>query len=182
MQLNLLDWYILNGYIFDEVARLAEGIKSGEAVGIINWAHVLAEGDLGKTYYWRAAFQLSKFAVRWLLIPGIVFAVYYAGYQEAAMWMAFPYGVYLLIHIALFPRRYLKRKAVAKALEGQERTLRALINVYQSSSTEILHPSRLRELIARTEAEEVFFRPAVYSILDRAIARDPAVFALEESY
>ena len=30
-----------------------------------------------------------------------------------------------------------------------------------------------------TDIEEVFFRPAVYSILDRAIQRDPAVFTAE---
>jgi len=60
-----------------------------------------------------------------------------------------------------------------------EDKLHALVNVYQSSSVEIFNPSRLRDIIARTESEEVFFRPAVYSILDRAIERDAAVFLLE---
>ena len=41
MQLNALDWCVLNGYIFDETARTGDGIKSGQAMGIINWPYIL---------------------------------------------------------------------------------------------------------------------------------------------
>ena len=179
MQLNLLDWYILNGYIFDEVARLAEGIKSGQAIGVTNWAYLFSGGHFEKTIYWRAAFAISKFMARWILGPAIIVVAYYAGYHEVAKWIAVPYGIYLLIHLAFFPRRYLRRRALRKELKEAEGKLSALIGVYQSSSVEIFSPSRLRDLIAKTESEEVFFRSAVYSILDRVIERDAAVFALE---
>ena len=179
MQLNLLDWYILNGYVFDELARVSDSIKSGEAIGIINWAYLFSGGDFEKTIYWRAAFQLLKFVARWILGPAVIILVFYFGYQQVANWLAVFYGLYLLIQVAFFPRRYLRRKAVQKQLNDLEDKLRRLINVYQSSSVEIFNPSRLRELIAKTESEEVFFRPAVYSILDRAIERDAAVFAIE---
>ena len=181
MQLNLLDWYILNGYVFDEAARLADAIKSGQAIGIINWAYIFSGGNIEKTLYWRVAFEISKFLARWILTPAIIIAVYYVGYHGIAKWIAIPYGIYVIIHVALFPRRYLRRKALTKELEEYESKLNALIGVYQSSSPEIFNPCRLRDLIARTESEEVLLRPAVYSILDRAINRDAAVFAIEGS-
>jgi hypothetical protein len=179
MQLNLLDWYILNGYIFDETARLADGIKSGEAIGIINWAHVFSGGGFQKTFYWRAAFEISKFLARWILVPAIIITAYYAGYYETAKWIAIFYGVYLIIHVTLFPRRHFRRKALTKGLDELESKLNALISIYQSSSPEVFNPSRLRDLIAKNENKEVLLRPVVYSILDRAIDRDAAVFAVE---
>ena len=179
MQLNLLEWYILNGYIFDETARLADSIKSGEAIGYINWAHLFSSGNLEKTIYWGTAFRILKFLARWVLGPSIIVAAYFAGYQEVAKWAAIFYGIYISVHIAFFPRRFLRRRTLRNELKELEDKLHALVNVYQSSSVEIFNPSRLREIIARTESEEVFFRPAVYSILDRAIERDAAVFLLE---
>ena len=150
-------------------------------IGIINWAYIYSGGNIEKTFYWRAAFEISKFVARWILTPAIIIAVYYVGYHEIAKWTAIPYGIYVIIHAAFFPRRYLRRKALTKELEEYESKLKALIGVYQSSSPEIFNPSRLRDLIARAESDEVLLRPAVYSILDRAIDRDPAVFAIEGS-
>lgn len=179
MQLNLLDWYILNGYVFDELARFAEGVKSGQASGSINWAYVLSDGNIERTVYWRAGFEVAKLLLRWVLPPAVVAIAYYAGYQETAAWIAIVYGIYLLGYLAFFPRRYLRRKALKKKAGELEGKLHALINVFQSSSAPVLSPLRLRDLIAKTEAEEVFFQPAVYAILDRAVERDPAVFAIE---
>ena len=179
MQLNKLDWYILNGYVFDETARMADGIKSGQAIGITNWSYILADGNLEKTLYIQLALAAAKFVGRWILAPAAIAALFYLGYETAALWVAAPYGIYLTIHIALFPRRYMKRKALAKEYRDCEEKYKKLISVYQSVSTEVFSPTRVRDLIARTESDEVYFRPAVYSILGRAIERDPVVFTAE---
>ncbi len=181
MQLNLLDWYILNGYVFDEAARLADAIKSGQAIGITNWAHIFSDGDIVKTIYWRAAFQIAKFLARWILVPAIIIAINYVGFHETAKWIAIPYGIYLIIHVTLFPRRYFRRKALTKELKEWQDSLECLVRIYQSSSSEVFSPSRLRDLTANSESGHLVLRPAVYSILDRAIERDPSVFAIEGS-
>lgn len=179
MQLNALDWCILNGYIFDETARMGDGIKSGQAVGIINWPYVLAGGDFEKTLYYGVVSAAAKFIGRWILAPAAIATLYYFGYETAALWIAAPYGIYIAAHLALFPMRYRKRKTLRKEYRDWQEKHKKLVNIYQSVSTKVFNPTRLRELIARTENEEVFFRPAVYSILDRAIQRDPAVFTVQ---
>ena len=151
-----------------------DAIKTGEAIGVTNWAYLYSSGQ-------RAAFQISKFVARWILGPVTIVVVYYAGYQEIATWIGIPYGIYILIHIAFLPRRYLRRKARGNELKNLGDKLNGMMSVFQSSSVEIFNPSRLRDLIAKTESEEMLFRPAVYSILDRAVERDAAVFVLEDS-
>ena len=79
MQLNALDWYILNGYIFDETARLGEDIKSGQAVGIGNWPYLWAAGDPEKTLYYAVGWAAAKFIGRWILAPATIAALYYFG-------------------------------------------------------------------------------------------------------
>jgi hypothetical protein len=180
MQLNRLDWYILNGYIFDEAAKIVDHIRSGRAIGVVNLAYIFGGGDLDKTVYWRAALDIAKFVMRWIMLPVAIALVYYFGYQQAAMWIAVPYGVYLAIHIALFPRRYLRRRAQKKELKEWESAVNALVRVYQTSSCVVFSPTQLRSIIVEAESGRARVKSAVYSLLDRAIERDPAVFTVED--
>jgi alkyl hydroperoxide reductase subunit AhpC len=38
LQVNRLDWYIMNGFVSDELLCLMDAIKSGAVIGQINWA------------------------------------------------------------------------------------------------------------------------------------------------
>lgn len=180
MQNNLLDWIILNAFIFDEMARQSDGIRSGQVFGTINWAHIFSEGKYEKMVYLQLLFWLIKFVARWILIPLIIFGFYYLEYKDIAKWTAIPYAVYILVYIAMFPKRYFQRKALLKQEEELIYHLKKLMGIFQSCSGSTINPSRLRELIAKAEYEGVSVRPAVYSILDRAIQRDPAVFTVSE--
>ena len=112
MQSNGLDWYILNGYIFDETARMGDGIKSGRAVGITNWPYVLADGDYEKTIYYGLMLTAAKFLGRWVLAPAAITALYYFDYETAALWVAIPYAIYIALHLSLFAMRHSERRAV----------------------------------------------------------------------
>lgn len=176
MQINLLDWYLLSAFISDELLRLMDGIKSGSAIGSPNWAYVLSGGKYLNTLLWRLGLGLLKFALRWLLLPAVAGLAYYIGYVTAAMWILGLFGLLVVIRIVFLPSRYIRRRARKRQVAELEDKLKRPIQIYQSSHTRTLNPTLLRERIANAEREGALVRPAVYSILDRAIARDSAVF------
>lgn len=179
MQLNYLDWCILNGYIFDELARLGLDMKSARAYGPVDWAYLFAGGDGAKQIFWRTVFGVSKFLIRWLVMPSAIAAIYYLESREIGAWMAALYTIYLVIHLAVSPTGGANRNALIRFIERRKR-LDDLMKIYRNSSVDVIHPSRLHGLISRAETHKAFFRPAVFSILDRAIARDETALAIED--
>jgi hypothetical protein len=179
MQLDRIDWYILNAFIFNEMAHLSDAIKSGLAFGTINWAYVFGGSSDVNMLSWRLGLSIAKFCIRWLALPAVAGLLYYLGYMNAAKWVLVAYGVYVAFHLVLFPWHYMRRRRLKKQYADLEQKLKGLIQIYQSVSASTLNPTRLREQIAELEKGETFFKPAVYAILDRAIARDPAVLVFE---
>ena len=49
MQSNLLDWYLLNGFLTDEMFRFQDGLLSGSALGETNWAYQLSKKTMMST-------------------------------------------------------------------------------------------------------------------------------------
>ena len=180
MQLNYLDWCILNGYIFDEAARLGEGMESSKAAGSIDWGYLFSGGDVGKQIFWRTVFGISSFLFRWLLIPLAIAAIYFLESQEIGTWIAVLYSIYLVIHTATSQKHGLSRNALIQFIDRRKK-LDDLTRIYQDSSVDLIHPKRLLDLISKAEIQRAVLRPAVYSILDRAVERDGAVLAIEDA-
>jgi hypothetical protein len=176
MQVNLLDWYILNGFVLDELLRLADGIKSGSSIGSINWAYILSGGKYLKTLWWKFVLGAAKFALSWLLLPALAALAYYLGYKTVANWTLGLFGLVVVIRVILLPARYVGRRARKRQMGELSDKLKRLIQIYQSCNASTLNPKLLRERILEAERTEALIKPAVYAILDRAITRDPAVF------
>lgn len=179
LQLNQIDWLILNGFIYDALARLSDAIKSGLAVGRTNWAYAFSGGKYGKTILWQIGFAVTKFIFRWLLMPGLAAMAYYFGYVQIATWTLVAFGVYITIHLLFFPKRFMKRRKLKKQVADLEDKLKRLIQIFACSNVNTLNPTTLRAQIADFEKDLVLLKPAVYSILDRAIQRDPSVFTID---
>ena len=179
MQLNLIDWYVLNGFIYDQLARLAEEIRSGIAFGRTNWAYVFAEGKLGKTIMWQMGLSIARFIFRWLLLPAIAAMAYYFGYNEFSKWTLIAFGIYIVVHFLFFPKRISQRRKLKKGLSYLNEKLDGMRQIYMCTNVRTLHPTNLRAQIANLEKDQPCFPPAVYSILDRAIQRDPSVFTID---
>lgn len=175
LQVNRLDWYIINGFLSDEILRAMEAIKSGAATGQINFAYLLSGGKYFGTIYWRVGLGFAKFVASWILLPAIAGFAYYLGHNDAAKWILVLFGILVVLRIILLPSRLVRRRARRrKAAEWEDKLMR-LTQIKQSCEANTLNPTRLRERIAEAERGETLVSPAVYSILDRAIARDTAV-------
>src|SRR3546814_16831656 len=67
MQSNTLEWFILQGYLFDSMARLRRDAMNGSLFGMTNWAYIFSKANAESAVFWRAGLELTKFALRWLL-------------------------------------------------------------------------------------------------------------------
>ena len=69
---DLVDWYLLNGLIFDTYARCFHALVSGELLGHIPLAYVLAGRNIEKTVWYKLGIGVAAFSLRWLLAPVIM--------------------------------------------------------------------------------------------------------------
>lgn len=173
MQLDILDWYILNGFIIDSLIRSAEEVKSGSAYGKTNWAYSLAGGNMFKTLLYRAGFEITRGLLRWILFPVIIALLYFSHHEEYALWTAIPYLIYLLMHIVMWPRRFARKRELKKQISKSQERLAKIETIYNNVFVNTINPTHLKELIQEAEASGINLKPAVHTILDRAIKRDP---------
>jgi hypothetical protein len=175
MQLNNIDWYIINAFVFSELSSLSEGIVSGQVFGTINWAYVFAGGRIDKAIIYQLTFSVAKFVLQWLLLPAIGILLYYKDFIKLATWVFVAYAVYIAFRVILFPKRFFERKELKKQHDKMEGVLKSVTQIYLNSNSETINPAQLRALMADAEKKGIPLKPAVYAILDRAIQRDPAV-------
>src|SRR3546814_18937527 len=79
MQSNTLEWFILQGYLFDSMARLRRDAMNGSLFGMTNWAYIFSKANAESAVFWRAGLELTKFALRWLLLPAVAGGPLFAG-------------------------------------------------------------------------------------------------------
>jgi len=175
MQLNNIDLFILRGFIFNEVAHYADGIKSGAMEGRIDFAYLLSGGKLDKTLIYKLLFAGVKFTIQWILLPVLAAIFYYFGYETITLWILIAYLVTAGIAILFIPKRYFQNREMRDTQNKLNINLGKLLNVHRMCSYNTFNPSQLRSQIADLEQHDLHLPPPVYSILDRAIQRDPYV-------
>lgn len=180
MQLNKIDWYIINAFVFDELAGFSEEIMLGQVFGRINWAYVFAGRRADKTIIYKFIFSKVKFVLKWLLLPTIGILLYYLDFLKAANWVFVVYAVYIVYQVILFPKRFFLSKELKKQYNKAQGKLELLTQIYLSSNVVTINPTQLRSLMADAEKKGLPLRPLLYSILDRAIQRDPAVMTIAQ--
>jgi hypothetical protein len=183
MQLNKLDWYIINAFVIDEILRLGDGIRSGEAFGEIKFvqrmSYSLSEGKPLRTLLWKIGLNIFLFILNWLLLPIIAVVAYIYNYFEVAKWVAIIFAVQVLYNIVISPWRIIHWRRLRILKKTLVKKLERLIQIYLITHVQTINPSVLRNKIVELEKEGVLIKPAVYSILDRAIQRDSAVFTAD---
>ena len=183
MQSNLLDWYLLNGFLTDEMFRFQDGLLSGSALGETNWAYQLSKKTIVSTLRWRVGLGTAKFALNWLLLPALAAVAYYSDYILAAQLILGMFGVLVIFRIIFFPSRFMRKRERKRQFAELQDGFNQLIGIQaRVNDCSTLNPTVLREQLNRTEREgALVIRPAIYSILDRAIARDPAVLTKNDT-
>lgn len=176
MQSNLLDWYIINAFVKDELLRFAARVRTGMHFNKVNLAYAFSGGNQFKMILWRPALALINFFVKWVLLPAIAGGLYYFGYETVALWVIGFFGVLVVFRIIFLPRSIMRWRALKKARKEADGVLVRLNQIRVLCQNSTLNPTHLKNQLAEAEKEAPLFKPAVHAILDRAIERDPAVF------
>lgn len=176
LQHNLIEWAAINALLFDEISRLKVAIRSGRVFKEGDWAYILTGNHEEKLTLWRAALALSAFAVRWMLPPLIITGLVYLEYLDAAKAVGGAWGLYAVYRAATWPARRRTRHQKEESLRRYGAMLEALTRAWVHSDSKVINPSRLKDLIVEAETKGAILSPALFSLLDRAIQRDPAAF------
>jgi len=179
MQINTIDLFILRGFIFNELAHYSDGIKSGSLEGRFDLAHLITGGKLEKMLLVKALLGTIKIFLQWILLPMVAAISYYYGYEKTTLSVLLAYTVIVVITILLAPKRYFRNRERRETRNKLAKNVEKLMNVYRMLSYRTLNPSQLRSQLKDLEQYDLYLSPPVYSILDRAIQRDPYVL-LEE--
>jgi len=180
LQSDAIDWYLINAFMLDEILRYEDDFRSGKVLGRIDWAYKLGGGQFPYVLIWRTAFVTLNVVFGWLLLPGITIAALVYDYTTLAAITGGAFSVVMLVRLILFPNRFsawLARRRLKKHLEAK---LKHILDLYDTNiSVATINPTLLKERMQGVERDFPFVRPVFYSILDRAIERDPYVLSLK---
>ena len=176
MQHNGLDWVFLDALVFSGFEETRETMYSGILELRINWAYVWSGGDIEKMLWWRLLLEWTKWTLRFPLPLGIIVTLLYFQYERAALFIAVPYGIYLLIRLAHWPSRFSVRREAKKIKEKAGNYLDQMGLVYNYCQTPVINPRALNAQLDKAQEKGVPFHPAVFALLDGILSRHPSVF------
>lgn len=180
IQSNTLEWYILKGFVYDALARYSDAIESGLALGRTNWGYAITRGNFFKAIFLNAGLGIIKFIIKWILLPAIAALFYfYFKYELVAIWFILAYTVLVVINIILIPKRLIQRRERKKKESEINNKLEKYIAINEITNSSTINPKSLKTHLEELQRDGIYFHPAVYSILGRAIQRDSAVFTLD---
>jgi hypothetical protein len=175
--MNIIDWYILNGFIFDELLRTSELMKSDAVSGKINSEHVVPGAKSFNSVYDKLGSERVKSVILWILIPAVLLCLYYFGRDTLAAMVLLPYTLYMAVYLLSLPERFSKKRLLkpdsCDLIQRQSR----LTQLYQVVSAATFNPSRFKEQMRYNEKCGIHLNPVIQVIVDRAIERNPSVFA-----
>lgn len=186
LQINIIDWTVINALLFDETVGMIDGIRSGRLFGKLRWPYYLARDDTilarsDNQKLWLAEIKLAllAFISRWILPPAVISGLlYYTEYPGSAIAVVGLWSLYLLYRLITIPHRRRESRKAEKKMEKYQDIVEALITAWQFANTEVINPTRLKEFVVAAEDKGAMLSPVVHSLLDRAIQRDPAVFII----
>jgi hypothetical protein len=166
---NRFDWLLLDAIVFQELEAYGEHVFSTKAGTGMNWAAVFAQGSQAKYYGFQLLFSLIGFAVNALALPLIAYYLALRDHPNWAIATTAAWVISVALQVISYPaRRRARRKAAA--------LLQHLIDLYNILGSNTVSPRKLRETLDAAAAAGVVLDGAVFTIVDRLIARDPTAF------
>jgi hypothetical protein len=158
---NKFDWLLLDAIVFAELDAYSWHISG--------FAATLANGSVVKYLALSALFKAIGFALGYLLLPAIAYFAFTrrhetTGWSIAALWAASV--VWPLIGLPFRWKTHRKNKAL----------LSRMLDLYRLLGDSTISPRLLKAALDRAATEGVVLDGAVFSIVDRIVARDATAF------
>jgi hypothetical protein len=192
MENEQLEWVIVDALTFSTVTGFGEEIKQ-HAPGLVsvlglNMAYFSAKGNVNKMMWKRVQYGLTKFAIKLAVFIGGPIAVgwylWNVGYQDQVSIAGAIYIGLLFLYFAYRFLRWIFGKKQQPELEKYEEyldTLNHMMTAYDILGGAVISPTAFREGLLDTARKGAAWPGAIFSILDHAIQRNPAIWGGEES-
>jgi len=166
---NKFDWMLLDAFVFAELdAYTYHVVNTGSGTGI-NWAAMFAGKSHPKYYGLQFLFVSLGISLRYLAMPAIAYFLMIKDYGTLATILAGGWLLYLAFLLFGFPKRWRARKKRAALLSY-------LADLYGMLGDGTISPRRFKETLDKVAAEGVVLDGAVFSLVDRMVARDATAF------
>jgi hypothetical protein len=168
LQHNLIDCAAINALLFSALAYWREL----HLMMVSGLSFMLSGGNQLRMLWITPALRIAGFLMRWIMLPALAMGLGAAGYEKGAGIAIGLWIIYLLYRLVMIPVRWLRRKGRRYGEEAGEAVAATMI-AWQYSNGAIINPRRLKELVLAAEQKGATFKPALHTLIDRAIQRDP---------
>lgn len=169
LQSDYFDWLLLDALIFMELDAFGNHVVNVKGGTGFNWGSTLANGSQAQYIAFSFLFGLIGFGIRYVAPAILILYLLDKKYTTLASGIAVAWVGYLALLLFTYPARWRTRRKAKKLLQH-------LLDVYEKVGGETISPRKLKETLDQAVAEGVVLDGAVFGIVDRMIARDPAVF------
>ena len=183
---SAIEWIFLDALIFAEIVAYGEEVKKqlpgkGGALAAL-FAYEAARGNVYKMFLQQTKWYLVKLSLKILFFFGVpALAGYYAytsGYEVEAIVGGLGYlALVILYWLYKTIRGWFIKPKKTPAEESLER-YRTMLGVYFSLKGPVVSPNLVKQEIMKAYEKGAGWDGAVYSLLDRAIARDPTTWLI----
>jgi hypothetical protein len=165
-----LDWIFMDAIVFMELDNYAHHVFMTRAKpGGPNWAAVFANHDRIKYFFFKIAFWLLGTALSLVVPPALAYFLFVRDHRVGAMIATGVWVLLLALRIVTYPSRWRARREASQLLKH-------LRDLYGILGHVTISPRNLKESLDKAVAAGVSLDGAVFTIVDRAIARDPTAF------
>lgn len=178
LQNNLIDWAVINATLFNQTNKLCDGIQSGELVGKKNWSYLFTRSYAKRIVLFDAGLVFLRYFLLWVAPPIAVLGLIVIKNERAAIIAGGLWGGLILFKLVILIVNRSERRKYQQVHQKYEEKLDVLIDVWKFTNSEIINPTRLREKLVEVDKKEIgpSISAVIYSLVDRAINRDSAVF------
>ena len=166
---NMLDWQFLDAIVFQELDAFAYQVFYQRAGLGVNWAAHFANKNLAKYYLLQFLFGIAGFIVSYLLFPALAIFLLANGHAISGVVVGGVWAVSMVLKAIAYPARRRTLKKVAELLKN-------LAEVYGILGNSTISPGKLKAALDTADASGVALDGAVFTIVDRMIARDATAF------
>ena len=188
-----LDWIFVDMLVSQELCAFGEAIKQQWVPGKRDWLlnvhhrYYKAKGELEKMIKinWREIGETIWVKFVWAIaIPvGAIWAAFYFDYERTGWVLAGIYALFILIYFTIKLFGWSKR--LARRLLGKpDPRLKPFLlwdemyEVWRRLEGPVVNPSRVREAMVRSAEHGAAWDTPTWSLIDRVIAFDPAVWVI----
>jgi hypothetical protein len=158
---NKFDWLLLDAIVFTELDAFAFHFSG--------FAATLANGNPAKYFALMALFKVVGVALGYLLLPAIAYFAFSSGHETTSWSIAGLWVVSVVWSLIGLPFRWRARRK-KKALLNQ------MLDLYRVLGDSTISPRLLKGALEKAATEGVVLDGAVFSIVDRIVARDATTF------